>query len=403
MEGDFRLELSYERILLEDGSELEVPRLSVRGAEVEQGRIAIEARSAVEVRPIAIDQLSPLDISELPRQLILRATNPILLAYKYVHADPPHRLALEVSRHEKLGTQEAVIDRAEYRTLFTRDGLYVTLARFDVKNSRKQFLRVELPEGAEIWSVFVNGRAEKPALSRGDEESNGGNQGVLIKILNSTQGFPVQIVYATPGSRIRTLGRLRASLPQPDILVTRSRWDVFLPAEMRYGAPRSNMDVVRAGELVAAQEMNARLKELEDSASKQVLEPLYINVPTSGLHYAFEKLYANQSGQEAWFSIGYATARGALLGQMVNFLGISLFWLGAWCWWRKDARLKARQAQMISVVGLVILVITIGFLHASATLPLVVSVLAGLGFLGSQAKARLSQWRRPSVQPRENW
>ena len=44
-----------------------------------------------------------------------------------------------------LGTQEAVIERAEYHTLFTRDGLYVTLARFDVKNSRKQFLRVELP------------------------------------------------------------------------------------------------------------------------------------------------------------------------------------------------------------------------------------------------------------------
>ena len=159
------------------------------------------------------------------------------------------------------------------------------------------------------------------------------------------------------------------------------------------------MDIVRAGELVAAQEMNARLKELEDSASKQVLEPLYINVPTSGLHYAFEKLYANQSGQEAWFSIGYATGRGAFLGQMINFLGISLFWLGAWCWWRKNTRLKARQAQVISVIGLLILFVTVGVFHASATLPLLMSVFAGLVFLGSHVKTRLSQWRRPSIQP----
>ncbi len=401
MEGDFRLELSYERILIDDGGEVEVPRLSIRGAEVEQGRIAVEARSAVEIRPSATDQLSPLDISELPRQLILRATNPILLAYKYVHADPPHRLALEVSRHKMLGTQEAVIDRAEYHTLFTRDGLYVTLARFDVKNSRKQFLRVELPSDSEVWSVFVNGKAEQPALSRGNEEGDEEKLAVLIKILNSTEGFPVQVVYATPGSRIRTLGRLRASLPQPDILVTHSRWDVYLPSEMRYVAPKSNMEVVHhSGELVAAQEMNARLKELEDSAgSRQALEPLYINVPTSGIHYAFEKLYANQSGQEAWFSIGYATARGALLGQVANFLGISLFWVGAWYWWRKDARVKLRHAQVLSVTGFVTLVITIGIFHASATLPLVFSIFAGIAFLGLNAKDRLAQWRRPSTQP----
>jgi hypothetical protein len=146
--------------------------------------------------------------------------------------------------------------------------------------------------------------------------------------------------------------------------------------------------------------MSARLKELEDSAgSRQALEPLYINVPTSGIHYAFEKLYANQSGQEAWFSIGYATARGAFLGQVVNVMGISLFWFGAWCWWRKDARVKARYAQILSVTGLLTLVITIGLFHASATLPLVVSVFVGIAFLGLNAKDRLAQWRRPAAQP----
>ena len=92
---------------------------------------------------------------------------------------------LSVTRHGRVETQEAAIDRAAYHTLMTRDGLSVTVARFWVRNSRKQFLRIDLPEGSEIWSAFVNGRPEKPALASDDDA-------VLIKILNATEGFPLE-------------------------------------------------------------------------------------------------------------------------------------------------------------------------------------------------------------------
>ena len=62
-----------------------------------------------------------------------------------------------------------------YKTLFTRDGLAVTRAQFDVRNSRRQFLRLSLPDESRIWSVFVNGgprsrpmplaRVKEPAMS----------------------------------------------------------------------------------------------------------------------------------------------------------------------------------------------------------------------------------------------
>jgi hypothetical protein len=133
MEGQFRIDLSYERIMAADDPEVRVPTLSVTGAEVEQGRIAVEALSAVEVRPASAEQLSTLDVNELPRQLVLRTTNPILLAYKYVHADPAPALVLQVTRHDLVAVQEAAIGRADYRTLFTPDGLVVTMARFTVR------------------------------------------------------------------------------------------------------------------------------------------------------------------------------------------------------------------------------------------------------------------------------
>ncbi len=149
MEGQFRLEARYERILEEAaGGALEVPTVAVPGAEVEQGRIAVEALSAVEVQAAGADHLTVLDPAELPRQLVLRTTNPILLAYKYVRSEPRPALRLAVERHRLLEVQEAVIDQAHYRTLLTRDGMAVTTARFVVRNSRKQFLRLTLPSRA---------------------------------------------------------------------------------------------------------------------------------------------------------------------------------------------------------------------------------------------------------------
>jgi hypothetical protein len=165
MEGHFKIDLSYERILGGDEAEVGASTVRVRGADVEQGRIAVEASSAVEVLPSVAEELSPIDVGELPRQLVLQTTNPILLAFKYVRAEPEPRLALTVTRHRVVDVQEAAIDTAEYKTLFTRDGLSVTTARFVVRNARKQFLRIELPANSEVWSVFVAGRAEKPALA----------------------------------------------------------------------------------------------------------------------------------------------------------------------------------------------------------------------------------------------
>src|SRR5262249_5430394 len=135
MEGQFRLEVSYERILSESEADIGVPMLAVGGGGGEQGRGAIEAQGAGEVGEGRGARLAPLDPSELPQQLVLKTTNPILRAYKYVQIDPGAELALRVTRHKEVDVQKAAIDEAVYRTLYTRDGLAVTTARFQVRNS----------------------------------------------------------------------------------------------------------------------------------------------------------------------------------------------------------------------------------------------------------------------------
>ena len=389
MEGELALELTYERILSETQAEsqVDVPAPRVRGAEVEQGRIAVEALSAVEVRPASAERLTALDVAELPQQLVLRTTHPILMAYKYVHAEPGPRLTLGLTRHRLAGVQEAAIDRADYRTLFTRDGLQVTTAEFTVRNSRKQFLRLRLPRGATVWSVFVDGKAEKPAVSEGKK---GEDPTVLVKIIHSTAGFPVQVVYATEGSPLGGLGRARGVLPRPDILVTQTHWDVYVPAEMSWSSPSTNMNVVGAAARVTRDTMAGQLARTDGAdAAVQALDPLRISVPAAGVHYAFEKLYANQAEHDTWIAIPYASGWGAASGRVASAAGAVLFWLGLAIFFKVHPRLPVlapRLALAMITCGLAVVAICVGRYHVGTIVAIAISLAAAAAALRPYAR-----------------
>ena len=368
LEGRFRVEVAYEQILGDAEGELAVPTLSVEGAEVEQGRIAVEALSAVEVSAATTQQLSSVDVSELPQQLVLQTTNPILLAYKYVHVDPPYRLGLKVTRHREIDVQAAAIDAAHYATLFTEDGLAVTTARFSVRNRREQFLRVRLPKGSEIWSATVSGEAEKPALG----EDSGGRPEVLIKIRNSEQAFPVQLVYATPVPELRFFGRLKAELPRPDMIATKTELELFLPAELRYGKPKGDMQLQSWGGHVSSDELR---ESLGGPGTIQVA------VPMTGTQMSFSKLYANQGGRDVSVSVPYASRRGRQMASLIAAGGTLLVWLALGLGltrrrWPADRRLVA-----VGVVGLVLVALAVGYLDVPIGGPLTLSLLALIGGL----------------------
>jgi|GEM_PF-865196 len=324
MDGQFRIELNYERIMLDGAAETTVPRVKVLDADVEHGRIAIEALSALEVQASLVEQLSSLEINELPRQLVLKTTNPILLAYRYVRTEKPFALQLRITRHEEIDVQVAAIDAANYQTLFTTDGLAVTRVRFEVRNSRRQFLRLSLPPDSEIWSVFVNGSAQKPAFASATQSSA---RDVLIKMINSATAFPVELVYATRGNAMHTFGSISSSLPRPDMIVTHTNWDVYVPAAPSYGKPTTNMEIVADSILTSVTDASVEL--LRGTVSSVISgEPLHIELPTQGLLYRFAKLYANQSEEDARFSMRYVHRSAGFAGLWISLLASLAIWAG---------------------------------------------------------------------------
>ncbi|AKF05341.1 hypothetical protein [Sandaracinus amylolyticus] len=301
MEGDVHVELRWERIVAAGETELDAPMAHVEGADVEQGRVAIEATAAVEVEPARAEGLSPVEVSELPEELVVRSESPVLLAYRWAHASPAPRLALRVARHRRAELREAAIDDATYRTLVTSDGLAVTVATWMVRNEREQFLRVALPAGSELWSARVGGRAETPAIA-GDV--------LMIGVVRAEGAFPVEIVYATPIARLGALGRLALPLARPEAIAARTRWEVLLPDGARWSAPSSELAV--------------------RSREPAVGEAPFVHgiAMQGGERIVLEGLFVEREGRAPSVSIAYASGAGVALGWLLGIVGALLVWVG---------------------------------------------------------------------------
>lgn len=368
MEGAVRVELVWEKVLSQGDNELAVPLVHVTGAVVEHGRLAIEALSAVEVQELQASRMNRVDASELPQKLVLRTTNPILLAYHYVHADPPAALKLSVKRHAEVAVQVAAIDSAHYQTLWTRDGVALTRARYTVRNRGKQFLRVTLPTGATVWSAELAGQAVKPA----SDESGA----VLVPLLNASEAFEVVLVYLVKGEPMGFSGEVEAELLVPDLIETESTWEVFLPDEVTWGEVDTNMSVVSRPDEVLVVAQNAELAK--GNTAQTGVAPLQIRVPERGKRLVLQKLLSNQGSERASFRIGY---RGDGAGQT----GLSLVLVGGFALMFLVLRLTSRATRtptpLVVGVGVVCCaLIAVGLIVFGASLTWLLLPL-GLGLL----------------------
>jgi hypothetical protein len=136
--------------------------------------------------------------------------------------------------------------------------------------------------------------------------------------------------------------------------------------------------------------MQAEMSAVDRAATlPEQLQPLQIEVPSSGIHYAFEKLYANRAEEDASFSIPYTSDFGAAFGQTIALLGTALFWTGLWLAWRRAGPLTGRRALALAAGGLILLLVPIGYLQTSVTPPLILSVAALAGALVHRIRERL--------------
>jgi len=146
-------------------------------------------------------------------------------------------------------------------------------------------------------------------------------------MINSATAFPVELVYATHGGAMHQFGRIDSSLPRPDMIVTHTSWDVFVPTAPSYGKPDTNMEVLAGA--VMASVADASVGLLSGAVANVINgEPLHIELPTQGLLFSFSKLYANQSSEDAHFSLRYVNSSAGFIGLWLSMLATLAVWVG---------------------------------------------------------------------------
>jgi len=344
----------YERML---GNEPEValPALQVDGAKIESGNVAVRSEANVEIKVTSVEGARRVDVAELPDALLGSDSRALLLAFHYPRR--PFGVTLSLKQFQDVEVRPSIVDSANLTTVCTEDGIVITNAEYTIRNKERQFLRLTLPEDAEIWALTVSGRSATPARDK---------EGLLLVPLEKSQTkgqnlapFRVQLMYRLQFPELDGRGKLRLAVPQADITTSQLFWSLYLPAKYTYFGFDGNVDwrsegyrlvkassySLKAAEVqkqrrqrkaqrpnVAQQEVYEqavrnvavaaeRQKALEKELFSQIqrgkagaLMPVTIALPTEGKLYRFKKIYPTEAPVPPHIKIGYTSGFWRVVG-----------------------------------------------------------------------------------------
>lgn len=310
--GTYTLTLDMERVL--SGTAAQAPVVQPLGVERSKGWIGVQARGALEINGDDVENAAIVDVRTLPASILGVTDTPVLLGYKYLGTDAV--IPLEVEEHDEVDVLVTLLDQAEATTMFTIDGRRLTSVRYQVRNNRRQFLRLALPDGAELWSANVAGRAVQPAQSEGR---------LLIPLVRSQAAggalaaFEVEVVYVESGAGPADNGKgtFRASLPTADAPSTYVAWTVYVPEDAKIGKKsyegslRHTDYLSRPVRTQTALQVDSQNVPMQQAARVQAgggglgqgAAPVQVTLPLDGQAVQFEKLLALE--EELWVEFAY--------------------------------------------------------------------------------------------------
>jgi hypothetical protein len=178
----------------------------------------------------ASKQLEKQEFHKLPKRILAMSSRPILYSYKY--AKHPFRLDIAIDKHERLEGISTVIESANATVLFLEEGKVLYKIIYTIRNSFKQFMQLEFPADAGIWTVLVDNKREKASRSKKGK--------VLIPLVRSPgngeqlKSFKVELIYTLPLKKFGISGSSQCSLPISDIFINKMRIVMFMPDGFSY-------------------------------------------------------------------------------------------------------------------------------------------------------------------------
>jgi hypothetical protein len=314
-QGAYPLTLTMEKVVGQGDLVAVAPLPVPLGVERVKGWLGVEARGNLEIAGQEAEGATPVDVRSLPAAILGITGQPVLLGYKYLEAGAS--IPLQVSQHDDVDVLVTLLDQTRATTMWTRDGRRLTSVKYQVRNNRKQFLRMTLPEGSELWSASLGGRAVQPALS--------GDGRVLVPLVRSqaTGGalaaFEVEVVYVEDAEGPNQAGRgaFRAELPTADVPSTYVSWVVYSPEDTKVSKPSVDGSLRKVDflsnpipsqdvyyiEAATPQVMQSASGQAQSGALGEGAVPVPVSLPVEGTPIHFEKLLA--LGETLWVGFNY--------------------------------------------------------------------------------------------------
>ncbi|MFC4992106.1 hypothetical protein [Rubritalea tangerina] len=217
--GRLQFEVEYQRsIEVRDGRESVVP-VEFVGVRQVQHFVSVRSSGRLDIRAGSVMGWRASDWSAVPKRLRNQADSSVPTLC-YVISEPEGSLSLSVKRHEIASTLKLRVLSGKLTSLFSAEGAALTLAELEVRVVEKNTMRAVLPEGAQLFSVTVNGESVE-VVSQGNEQLFYVTAGA-----EDSERAEVKLMYRTvedEGKKIALIGpRFSAPLEKID-------WFVSLP------------------------------------------------------------------------------------------------------------------------------------------------------------------------------
>ena len=223
--GNYTLTVTWDEPRSAKSNSLELAGVSAENVERETGYFVVSAKAPLQVSDAGAADLQRVDATDLPDWANVSGST-ATLAYRY--GKPSARLALDVRRFDDAAVLEALVDSAQFTSVVADDGQMMTEMALSVRNNGRQFLEVELPASAQVWSAFVAGQPVRPSLRDGKLllpiQSSGDDNGALA----------VELTYVGTNVFPKARGEVGFVSPKFDVPLKNAHWEVFLPPDYNY-------------------------------------------------------------------------------------------------------------------------------------------------------------------------
>jgi hypothetical protein len=244
VERSYLMDVSFNQYMDKDRV-FELPHIVFPQAQSTTEFVSVETATVYHIETIAPEALQEVERETIPALPAGINLNNVLWAYRVAgFRDWNYRLELKRLEREKL--IKATILREDIKTLIIPQGYALHEINFKVNNRVLQFLPLDFPFDAELWSLNVAG--EPAGASIAEPRDDGKTKRLLVPLIKSSTGdrnFDIKLVYMTPVPTFGLWGKISLGMVETgDIPVEKTTWTLLLPKSYTYPKLRNNMEEI---------------------------------------------------------------------------------------------------------------------------------------------------------------